>query len=297
MLGGLTIRNGKKGGVIDRSPSEHPIGRSLVNTNRTAGTERHADTQDPSVRERDTSGVQELDIVAAVAVRMVDVLPPKIAQFVRAVGPTPDELLREMDDYAEREGFPHVGPEVGAFLRFVARVADAERIFEFGSGYGYSAYWFADTLPADGEIVLTEIDDAELDLAREYMSRAGYDDRASYELGDAMETIDRYDGPFDVVLIDHQKHRYEDAFEAVRPKLPVGGVVIADNVITAGPIEFERLLEAATATGAPLDSAAVDANEQTRGIVDYLKRVTPDPTFETIVLPLGEGIAVSYRIE
>ncbi len=222
---------------------------------------------------------------------MVEVLPPDIAQFVRTVGPDPDEVLREMDAYADAEGFPHVGPEVGAFLRFVARITDAERIFEFGSGYGYSAYWFADALSADGELVLTEIDEDELDLAREYMSRGGYDDRASYELGDAMETIERYDGPFDVVLIDHQKHRYEAAFEAVRSKVPVGGVVIADNAITAGPIEFEKLLTAAT--GAVPEAP----NEHTQGIIAYLERVTGDPAFETIVLPLGEGIAVSYRVE
>ncbi|WP_265111328.1 O-methyltransferase [Halosolutus halophilus] len=222
---------------------------------------------------------------------MVEVLSPAITRFVRAVGPESDETLREMDEYAEREGFPHVGPEVGAFLRFVARLADADRIFEFGSGYGYSAYWFADALPDDGEIVLTEVDEDELDLAREYMRRGGYHDRARYELGDAMETIDRYDGPFEVVLIDHQKHRYADAFEVVRSKVPVGGVVVADNAITAGPIEFERLLE--LAEGEEPD----DVNEHTRGIADYLERATGDPAFETIVVPLGEGIAVSYRIQ
>ncbi|WP_049926075.1 O-methyltransferase [Halopiger goleimassiliensis] len=221
---------------------------------------------------------------------MVDVLSDEIERFVRAAGPDPDDVLAEMDAYAEREGFPHVGPEVGATLRLVARLADAERIFEFGSGFGYSAYWFAEALPEDGEIVLTEVDEDELEQARDYMARGGYDDRARYELGDALETIDDYDGPFDVVLIDHQKHRYVEAFESVRDEVPVGGVVVADNAITAGPIEFEKLL--AWAEGATPD----DPNEHTRGIADYLDRVGEDPAFETVVLPLGEGIAVSYRI-
>ncbi|MBZ6496411.1 O-methyltransferase [Natrinema longum] len=222
---------------------------------------------------------------------MTDVLTDEIARFVRAVGPDPDETLIEMDEYAAAEGFPHVGPEVGAFLRFVARLSDAERIFEFGSGYGYSAYWFADALPDDGEIVLTEVDEDELELAREYMAAGGYDALTAYELGDAMETIDRYDGPFDVVLIDHQKERYADAFEAVRSKLPVGGVVVADNVITASVVDFDHLLEWA-AGGSP---TAVD--EHTQGVIDYLETVRADPAFETVVVPLGEGIAVSYRVE
>jgi predicted O-methyltransferase YrrM len=221
---------------------------------------------------------------------MTDVLTDDIARFVRAVGPQPDETLLEMDEYAAAEGFPHVGPEVGAFLRFVARLADAERVFEFGSGYGYSAYWIAGALPADGEIVLTEVDEAELDLAREYMAAGGYDGIATYELGDAMETIDRYDGPFEVVLIDHEKTRYADAFEAVRDEIPVGGVVVADNAITAGIVDFDDLLAWA-------EGDAVEPDEHTQGIIDYLETVRSDPAFETIVVPLGEGIAVSYRVE
>ncbi|ELY53010.1 O-methyltransferase [Natronococcus jeotgali] len=230
---------------------------------------------------------------------MVDVLSEEMARFVRAVGPAPDETLREMDEYADSAGFPHVGPEVGGFLRFLAHVVGAERIFEFGSGYGYSAYWFADALPADGEIVLTEVDADELELAREYMAAGEYDAVARYELGDALETIEGYAGPFDVVLIDHQKGRYVDALEAVRPKVPVGGVVVADNAITAGPIEFETLLEVAEreAGGDGEWSIPESANEHTRGIAAYLERVTRDPAFETVVLPLGEGIAVSYRVE
>ncbi|SFC11564.1 Predicted O-methyltransferase YrrM [Halobiforma haloterrestris] len=224
---------------------------------------------------------------------MVDVLADEIEAFARAVGPDPDETLVEMDEFARREGFPHVGPEVGAVLRLLARLTDAERIFEFGSGYGYSAYWFAEALPDDGEIVLTEVDEDELEMAREYMAAGGYDDLARYELGDALETIETYDGPFDAVLIDHQKHRYVDAFEAVRSKVPQGGVVVADNAVTAGIIEFDKLREILEEEA---DPDALEANEHTRGIADYLARVREDPEFETVLLPLGEGIAVSYRV-
>ncbi|MEM4782271.1 MAG: O-methyltransferase, partial [Halalkalicoccus sp.] len=83
-------------------------------------------------------------------------LADDVLRFVRATGPERDEILEEMDAYAEEHGFPHVGPEVGGFLRLSAQIADAESVFEFGSGYGYSAYWFAGALPEHGEIVLTE---------------------------------------------------------------------------------------------------------------------------------------------
>ena len=219
-----------------------------------------------------------------------DIVPETSAEFARAVGPAPDEIIEEMDERATEEGFPTVGPEVGGWLQLLARMVDARRVFEFGSGFGYSAYWLARAVPDDGEIVLTEVDEAELDEAREYMARGGFDHVASYELGDAIDTIDAYDGPFDVVLIDNEKHRYREAFEAVRGKVAPGGVVVADNAMTAGIVDFQALR--ALVAGADPD---VDVDEHTEGVYDYLDRVGSDPDFETGILPLGEGVAVSHR--
>jgi predicted O-methyltransferase YrrM len=169
-------------------------------------------------------------------------------------------------------------------------MADAERVFEFGSGFGYSAYWFARALPADGEIVLTEVDEDELDQARDYLARGGFADVARFELGDAIETIEDYDGPFDVVLIDNEKHRYREAFETVREKVAPGGLVLADNAMTAGVVDFDALRRLVAGED-------VDANEHTTGVYDYLERVGEDPAFETALLPLGEGVAVSRRVD
>lgn len=220
---------------------------------------------------------------------MTDVLPDESARFVRAVGPQPDEILEEMDEYARENGFPHVGPEVGGWLALLARMVDARRVFEFGSGYGYSAYWFARELPTDGEVVLTEHDADELELAREYMDRGGFSELATYEEGDALEAIERHDGPFDVVLVDLRKDQYPDAFDAVREKVAPGGVIVADNAMTAGSIQFEKLLE--IQEGDDPD----DVNEHTRGIAAYLDAVRAAPEFETAVMPIGEGIAVSHK--
>jgi len=216
-------------------------------------------------------------------------LPAVTEQFARTLAPESDEIRREMDARADREGFPTVGPAVGAWLRLLARVTDAERVFEFGSGFGYSAYWMAPAVPEDGEIVLTEVDLDELEMARKYFQRGGYADRAVLEHGDALEIIERYDGPFDVVLIDNEKERYTEAFEAVRSKVPVGGIVAADNAIEADPLDFGDIR-------ALLAGETVEATDASRGIADYLEAVRTDPDFETGLLPLGEGVAVSVRV-
>ncbi|WP_290819467.1 O-methyltransferase [Halovivax sp.] len=215
-------------------------------------------------------------------------LSDDLQRYLRATGPTHDAIHAEMAAYADEHGFPIIGPDAGGVLRSYAAATDARRIFEFGSGFGYSAYWFLQGMADDGEIVLTEIDADELAMAEEYLERAGVADRASFECGDAIEIADRYEGPFDVVLIDHQKDRYADAFALVRDKLPAGAVVIADNVLS-GAVDYRDLLPYVESG----ESLPDDAN--TRGIADYLDTVRADDDFHTVVLPVGSGLAVSTR--
>ncbi|MCG1002720.1 MULTISPECIES: O-methyltransferase [Halobacterium] len=216
---------------------------------------------------------------------MNDVLSDTLDAFLDAANPQPTELLAEMTEYGREQNFPIVGPDVGQFFRVVATLADAERVFEFGSGFGYSAAWFRTALPADGDIVLTDYDESNLATAREFLDRQD-GATAHYEAGDAMETFQRYDGPFDVVLLDHDKPQYVDAFEDAREKLADGGCVVADNVM-AGPVEPENVTAA-------LDGAEpVDGH--TAAIAAYVEHVRDDPDFETAFVPLGEGISVSVK--
>ncbi|QGN06385.1 O-methyltransferase [Halorhabdus sp. CBA1104] len=217
-------------------------------------------------------------------------VPEWIEDFATVVGPDPDDVLVEMDEYAEREGFPTVGPAVGGWLELLARMVDAERVFEFGSGYGYSAYWFARALPGDGEIVLTEIDADELALAEEYLDRGEFGATIQYEHGDAIEIVADYDGPFDVALIDNEKTRYREAFEAIREKVAPGGIVVADNAIAGGSID-------ADAVRGLLAGDRGDADEMSAGIAAVIEALQEDPAFEASLLPVGEGVAVGYRVE
>jgi predicted O-methyltransferase YrrM len=214
-------------------------------------------------------------------------VPQDVETFAEAVGPHPDTVLREMDDRAEETDFPTVGPAVGGWLQQLVGLVGANRVFEFGSGFGYSAYWFARGLPEDGEVVLTEVDADELEDARDYLARGGFTDLASFELGDAIDVVGEYEGPFDVVLIDNEKERYVEAFEAVREAVPVGGVVLADNMIV-GPFDFEEIYRLVVSNGDSDDRKA-------RGIADYLAHVRAAEAFETTLLPLGEGLAVTRR--
>lgn len=217
---------------------------------------------------------------------MTDVLDDDVRAVLSLAAPDPEPVLAEMADHARERGFPFVGPQVGGLLRLLARAVDASRAFEFGSGFGYSAAWVAPVLPADGEIVLTDYDEDNLEAARRYLSRLDCADVARFEAGDALATVDRYDGPFEFVLVDHDKTQYVDALQAVRPRLADEAVVVADNVL-AGPTTPAKV-RAALAGDAPAD-------DYTAGVVAYLEAIRDDDAFETVLVPLGEGVAVSYR--
>ncbi|MFC6825729.1 class I SAM-dependent methyltransferase [Halopelagius fulvigenes] len=211
-----------------------------------------------------------------------------IRRLVRGLSPEHDEIHAEMAAYADEHGFPIVGLEAGGALRLLARLTDAAHVFEFGSGFGYSAYWFSKGAAPDAQFILTEYDADELDMAREFFERAGLSDRTEFHEGDAVAAVEEYDGPFDVVLVDHEKSRYAEAFRAVRSKVARGGVVVADNV-TRGPADAAAL--ARYVEGESLDAP----DEHTKGVASYLDAVRADPEYETVLLPIGNGLAVSVR--
>jgi len=212
--------------------------------------------------------------------------PDVLSDFLRSTGLPPTAVQREMAHHADREGFPIVGPTVGSLLSTIAVMADAQSVFEFGSGFGYSASWFLRGMREDGSIVLTEHDRDELDLAQSFFERSNDVDRVTFEHGDAVEIVERYAGPFDIVLIDHEKSRYVQGFEAVREKLAPGSVVIADNMMH-GPFEFQAIAEGVA--GGPL------TDDRVEGVVKYLEHVTEAEGFVTSVVPLGSGIAITVK--
>ncbi|EMA62881.1 O-methyltransferase [Halorubrum lipolyticum] len=211
-------------------------------------------------------------------------------RFLAATAPEHTATQAEMAALADDWGFPIIGPEAGAVLRLLARLTDAERVFEFGSGFGYSATWFL--RGGVDAVICTEFDEDEAERGVRFAADGGYADSVTFEVGDALETIERYDGPFDVVLIDHQKHRYAEAYRTVLPKVRTGGVIVADNVIR-GSADFGDLV-AHFEDGAPLPDPEVD--EKTRGIGEYVGTVRSDDAVETAILPVGSGIAVSTKV-
>lgn len=225
---------------------------------------------------------------------MSDVLPPGTTRLLHWFadddgGSADGDPLEAMAHHAETTGYPVVGPSVGRLLSVLVRLADVERAFEFGSGFGYSAYWIARAMAAGGEIVLTDLEVDHLDRAREWFDAGGLGDRIVIEHGDAHDTVERYEGPFDLVLLDHYNRHYVDALEAVRGKLAPGGLLVADNALSGNSVFLEDLVEL-------VEGGSPETNENTAGTVAFLEALRGDAAFETSLLPVGDGVTVSVRL-
>ena len=97
------------------------------------------------------------------------IVSPEIDRYMRTlVSSTDHSVLLEMEAYAQQHNFPIVNRLVGIFLEMQAKMIQAKRVFEFGSGYGYSAYWFAKAVGAEGEVICSDMNPANRTAAEQY---------------------------------------------------------------------------------------------------------------------------------
>lgn len=206
--------------------------------------------------------------------------------LLETANPEPHPVLAEMETYGDDRGFPTIGPTVGRFLAVAAAMVDARRIFEFGSGFGYSAAWFATVLPPEAELYLTDFDPDDLERATEFLDRIGFEGTVRTRSGDALEQFENVSGPFDVVLIDLDKGQYVDAFDRAKDAVAPGGVVIADDMMI-GPVDT------ASVTGALQGDSTIEGSSA--AIARFIETVRDAPGYETVFLPVGDGISVSVK--
>jgi caffeoyl-CoA O-methyltransferase len=200
-----------------------------------------------------------------------------------------DQVLTEMETRADERGFPIVGRAVGRFLELQARAVGARRVVELGSGYGYSAYWFARAVGDDGEVICTDADPANAALAEAYLRRAGLWGPVRFHVGDALEGLAAVEGELDVVYCDIDKDGYPAAWAAAAERLRMGGVFLCDNVLWDGRVAGYRR--------PGQDPAGDEARDAVTGaIVAMSREVASDPRFVSAVVPIRDGVLVALRV-
>ena len=185
-----------------------------------------------------------------------------------------EEVLQESLPHVERmkrlnEFLLSVGEETAIFLNTMAKSAKAKVILEIGTSYGYSTVWLAEAARANGGIVITLENDAEkADFAKQKIAQAGLSDFVDFKVGDALTTITQITEGVDFVLVDLWKELYVPCFDLFFPKLNKKAWVLADNMIFP-----------------PYSHAETTA---------YRNRVKETNAFDSVLLPIGSGIELSF---
>jgi predicted O-methyltransferase YrrM len=211
---------------------------------------------------------------------MLDIVHPAVEKYIGSLTFEADPQLMRLAVYAKEHGFPAVGYLGGYFCDLLTRMIGGRRVFEFGSGFGYSAYFFARAVGPEGEVHGSETEPKVLSAHRELFQNHTFASRIHLHEGPGVEVLAKLPGLFDVVFIDLNKDGYIDALEAAIPRVRTGGIILADNVLWSGRTSIEP---------EPGDIDALSLRE-------YNKRVHADPRLHTGIIPCGDGLSVSLKL-
>jgi predicted O-methyltransferase YrrM len=213
----------------------------------------------------------------------VDIVDPRIEDYMRSLLTRYDEpVLLEMEAEGKERGFPIIGRLVGVTVELLARSVGAKRVFELGSGFGYSAYWFARAVGPTGEVHGTDGDPANEPKALDYLSRAGLAEPIRWHVGDAVTHLGAVEGEFDVVYNDIDKDGYPAAWMAARERIRLGGLYVCDNVLWSG-----RVVVPDRDDPRPV---------YTQAILEHNRLIAEDERFISSIVPTRDGVFVALRV-
>ncbi len=207
---------------------------------------------------------------------------PAIENYMRQLAGVSDHpTLIAMEAYAKQNGFPIIDRLVGIFLLTQAQMIGARRVFEFGSGYGYSAYWFAKAVGEQGEVVCSDGDSANLAKARNYLQAADLWDRVVFNVGLAQHIFAQTDGLFDICYNDADKGDYPEIWRMAKARIRPGGLYIADNVLWHGRVAVEQYEDIVPGW--------------TEAIMEHNRLIFEDPGFDAFINPTRDGVIVARK--
>jgi len=206
------------------------------------------------------------------------ILNPKIEKYLDDLLPKRDSLLAEMEKLARRRDIPIIGPACGRLLYLLAKISGAKRVFEMGSAIGYSTIWWARAVGPRGHVYYTDGDASNARRAREYFQRAGLERRITVMVGDALKSLEKTAGKFDIILIDVNKPQYIAALNVALPKLRRGGLLVTDNTLWYGRV------------------VGRSGDASTRTIQEFNRRTYGKPTLYPVIVPLRDGVTVAQKI-
>jgi caffeoyl-CoA O-methyltransferase len=203
-----------------------------------------------------------------------------VQEYLASLVPPREPELQKMEEIAEKNNFPIIGPACGYTCYQLARMIDAKSIFELGSGYGYSTAWFAKAVKENGGGVVhhTVWDEKLSKRAVDHLTALGSADVVQFHVQEAVDALRQATGPFDIIFNDIDKEGYPESLPVIKEKLRHGGLLIIDNMIWHGQI---------------LDPN--DHEKSTEAIRRFTRDITTDLDWIVSLIPARDGLIVAYK--
>lgn len=212
------------------------------------------------------------------------IVDPHVETYIKTLLPIEKGLLGELEAYATQFNVPIVQPEIAQYLKVFFKIAKPRAVLEIGTAIGYSGALMALEMES-GTIDTIELSEAMFAKAKEtFNTLNGLAPfvTVTQHLGGASDVIPTLNKRFDLIFIDASKGHYREFFDLCYPMLNDGGVIISDNVLYKGMI----------ATNLYLIRRKITIVKRMR---KYLAFISEHPELETTVLPMGDGLAISYK--
>lgn len=210
----------------------------------------------------------------------MELVDTAFASYLENLIPPRSPVIQEMEAYARGNRFPIVGPAVGQLFYVLTRLSGARRVFELGSGYGYSTSWFAMGVRDNGggEVYHVVWDEGLSRAARGYLERIGLGPVMRFYVSEAVTALRNTDGRFDIIFSDIEKEGYPASLPVIKEHLNAGGLLLADNMFWRGKVVDPRATDAAT-----------------EGVRSFTRAVFADRDFTSTIIPLRDGVLLARR--
>ena len=209
----------------------------------------------------------------------------RITEYLHSLEISRGELLDTIEKKAIEDGVPIIRSETAALLRSLTAALRPENILEIGTAVGYSALQMCQVMPEKCHITTIEKYEKRIPEAKENFRKAGEESRITFLEGDADMWLKELKGKqFDLVFMDAAKGQYLNWLPLLLDLMPVGAVLISDNVLQDGDVVQSRF--------------AVQRRNRTihSRMREYLYELKHMEEFETAVIPIGDGVTISTRI-
>ena len=213
------------------------------------------------------------------------IVEERIVSYINSLEKENSPVLEEIEKEARKDGVPIIRKEMESFLRVMLSIKKPMRILELGTAVGYSAILMSEYINEKGQIITIENYDKRIPVAKNNFIRAGVIDKITLIEGDAADVLKTLDGPYDFIFMDAAKGQYIHFLPDVIRLLATGGVLISDNVLQDGEV---------------LDSKyVVERRNRTihSRMREYLYTLKNHEQLETSIIPLGDGVALSVKIQ